>query len=462
MNDNKGIYWHQGMFMQPQHFQLAERYEQFRIKPLLESGLPHFWGAGTLDLARSAVGRRVIELQGAQLIFPDRTYVEFPGNAVLAPRPFDEAWVGDENALTVYLGLRKLNDQGNNVTLCETAEQAATASTRYASLSQSPDVPDLYSDGPPATVRTLLHVVKVFFESEIDNLGQYDLIPIAQLVRIGDTITVSENFIAPCYALGGSDALMRIVREVRDELAKRAHQLQELKSPREMQKAEFDPGYMVFLLALRSLNRACPYLFHLTQTPEVHPWVVYGALRQLIGELSSFSERFDMLGEAQDGTAGLPSYDHAELYKCFSRAQTLIGYLLNEITVGPEYLAVLEYRDGYFAGDLPRTFFERRNRFYLVVRSERPAPALTEAVLRDARLAAADDIPGLIAHALPGLELIHLPNAPQGLPRRAYSHYFRIEQASELWDAVERQESIALQWPDAPDDLKAEIVVLRR
>jgi len=68
----------------------------------------------------------------------------------------------------------------------------------------------------------------------------------------------------------------------------------------------------------------------------------------------------------------------------------------------------------------------------------------------------------LIAHALPGLELINMATAPQGLPRRANSYHFRIEQVSQLWDAVERQGSIALQWLDAPEDMKAEIVVLRR
>ena len=71
-------------------------------------------------------------------------------------------------------------------------------------------------------------------------------------------------------------------------------------------------------------------------------------------------------------------------------------------------------------------------------------------------------MPGLIAHALPGLELIHMATAPQGLPRRSYSYYFRIEQISQQWEVVEREGAVALYWLDAPDDLKAEIVVLRR
>jgi type VI secretion system protein ImpJ len=462
MDDKKAIYWHQGMFMQPQHFQMADLHNQFRNKPLLESGLPHFWGVGELELSSAAAANRSIQVERAQLLFPDRSYIEYPGNAVIAPRSFDSAWVEGDKPFTVYLGLRKMSDQEKNATLAASVTEAANAPTRYASLGNPPETPDLYSDGPPAQVRTLLHVIKVFFESELDNVGDYDLIPIARLTRDGDSIKLADNFIPPCYTLGGSEVLMRVIKDIRDELSGRTRQLQEYKSPREMQKAEFDASYMVFLLALRSLNRASPYLFHLTETKQVHPWLAYGALRQLIGELSSFSERFNMLGEASDGTPGLPPYDHTELNKCFSRAHALISNLLNEITVGPEFLAILDYRDGYYTGELPHNFFDRRNRFYLVVRTEQEPKWVADSLLHDARLAAAEDIPGLIAHALPGLEMIHMTAAPQGLPRRAYSYYFRIEQISQLWDSVERQGSIALQWLDAPEDMKAEIVVLRR
>ncbi|WP_321935719.1 type VI secretion system baseplate subunit TssK [Paraburkholderia sp. J8-2] len=462
MDHNKGIYWHQGMFMQPQHFQLAALHEQSRNKPVFETGLPHFWGVGALDIAAGAIARQTIEVRSARLIFPDHTYVEFPGNGVLAPRSFDASSIGEGRTLTVYLGVRKLAAEGNNVTLCESLDAAAAVQTRYASLQHPPEVPDLHSNGPAAPVHTLLHVLKIFFEGETANLGQYDLIPIAQLARMGDTVTLSDRFVPPCHALSGSDTLLRIVREIRDDVVGRAHQLQELKNPRELQKAEFDPGYMMLLLAMRTLSRAAPSLVHLAQTATVHPWHLYGELRRLVGELSAFSERFDMLGEAQDGTPGLPSYDHTDLYTCFSRAQVLIGFLLAEIATGPEHLTVLDYRDGMFAGDLPRSFFDRRNRFYLVLRTEQLAAQVVDGALHDARLANAADVTRLVAHALPGLELIHLPNAPQGMPRRASSNYFRIEQVSELWDAVERDENIALQWPDAPQDLRAEIVVLRR
>lgn len=461
MDDHQAVYWHQGMFLQPQHFQIADQQQQFQLRPLMASGLPHFWGVGELRLALTGLGHRTIEVQDAQLLFPDRSYIEYPGNAVICARSFDPALMQGEPCMTVYLGLKKRSAHDGNVMLAEDLPQAGSAATRYATLRNPPETADLYSDGPAAQVLTLLHVVRIFLEPEIAALHDYELIPVASLVRDGDSVKLSDTFIAPCYTIGASRYLTQMMHDIRDELAARARQLQAYKSPREMQKAEFDASYLVFLLALRSLNRVSPYLFHLSETKQAHPWLLYGALRQLIGELSSFSERFNMLGDAEDGSGGVAPYDHRNLRDCFMRARQLITQLLNEITVGPEFLASLTWRDGLCVGDLPRTFFGQRKRFYLVLRSEQNFEALADSVLREARLAATQEMAGLIGHALPGLELIHMALAPQGLPRRSHTCYFRIEQMSQQWDAVERSGSIALQWLDAPPDLQAEIVVLR-
>jgi type VI secretion system protein ImpJ len=461
MQDTQAVYWHQGMFLQPQHFQVTDMHGMFQHKPMREAGLPYFWGVGELELVASAALNRNFEIQSAKLIFPDQTYIEYPGNCRIKPRPFAADWVEGDKPFSVYLGLKKLSSTDSNVTVVADMVEADAATTRYVSLSSPTGVADLYSSGPSAQVRSLTHVVKIFFESEIDRIQDFTLIPIARLVREGEGVKLSENFVPPCYTLSGSGVLFRLIKDLRDELTGRARQLQEYKSPNEMRKADFDASYMIFLLALRSLNRASPYLFHLTETKQVHPWLAYGILRQLIGDLSSFSERFNMLGETDDGLPGLPSYDHSDLARCFGRARTMVSQLLNEITVGPEFLTVLAYVDGYYIGQLPRNFFGQRNRFYLVLRTERTVEWVVDSVQRDVRLAAKNEMAGLISHALPGLELIHMAVAPQGLPRRSYSYYFRIEQISQQWEIVEREGEIALYWMEAPEDLKAEIVVLR-
>lgn len=239
-----------------------------------------------------------------------------------------------------------------------------------------------------APVLCLIHVLRIFFENETETLDDYDLIPIACLERDGDTIRLSETFIAPSYSLAASPTLFSIIKEIRDELAGRARQLQEFKSPREMQKAEFDANYMVFLMALRSLNRTAPYLFHLTESPDSHPWYAYGALRQLIGELSSFSERFNMIGETEDAVRrGFLNTITTISATAFSRARVLISYLLNEISVGPEFPRRTGITRRFLHGTITKTVFWSSNRFYLVLRSEAPTEKMANLVPSGACLA---------------------------------------------------------------------------
>ena len=463
MKHTGAIYWHQGMFLQPQHLQLAERVQMLQHKPVTQSGLPHFWGAGELTLSAAAVANHRIEIQSATLLFPDQTYIEYPGNAVIAERSFDGAQVASDRPLRVYLGLRRFNPDSGNVNVAADFADSSSAGTRYAATWRADDVSDLYGDGPTAQVRSLMHVVRVFFEHELNTLQDYELIPIATLHSDGSSIRLSDDYVPPCYTLTGSPALQQEVKDFRDELAGRARQLQAYKRPQDGQRMGGDGGADVaLLLALRSLNRFCPLLQHVCEDVRVHPWHVYGLLRQVVGELSSFSERFNMFGEAEDGSPGLPAYDHRDLRRCFARAHQLISHLLNEITVGAEFIVPLVPEGHLHTGVLPKRFFTEHNRFYLMVHSPLGLDEVSRAVSADARLGPTEEMPKLISLALPGLELIHLATAPRGLPKRADAHYFRIEQISRQWEAIERDGQIALAWVDAPEDLRADIVVVRR
>jgi type VI secretion system protein ImpJ len=138
--------------------------------------------------------------------------------------------------------------------------------------------------------------------------------------------------------LSAVPALERLIKEVRDQISARGRQLEAYKRDRGIHTAEFGSRDMVFLLALRSLNRYVSMLVHLTEAGHVHPWTVYGVLRQLIGEMTTFSERISVTGTLDDGTVLVPVYRHQELWHCFSSAQSLVTQLLDEITAGPEHM----------------------------------------------------------------------------------------------------------------------------
>ncbi len=462
MDMERRLFWHQGLFLQPQHFQLLDLSFQSLLTPFHDFLSPHFWGVGSFEIQKASLGNRSFSPLKGNILFPDGTYAVFPGNALVESRSFEEAWMEGGKPFPVYLGLKRWNGAAENVTVVEKLENLARVTTRFVTAADPEKVADLHSGGPPGEVKRLYYLLKVFWENEREQLGDYLLAPVAQLERAGAEISLLQRFIPPSLTLSGSENLLKIVQEVRDQLAARSRQLEEYKRQRGIQTAEFGSRDMVYLLALRSLNRYVPLLFHYTEAQRVHPWSVYAVLRQLIGELSTFSERVNVLGETEGATGALPNYDHRNLWECFSCAQALIAQLLDEITAGPEYIFRLLYDGTYYATELDPAVFESRNRYYLVLKTEEDPKEILQSLATVVKMSSREYLPILIARALPGVKLEHLALPPQELPRRAHSLYFAVDNHSDLWALVEKGRNLAVYWDSAPEDLEVELMVVGR
>jgi type VI secretion system protein ImpJ len=311
-------------------------------------------------------------------------------------------------------------------------------------------------------VRKLSYVLRVFWGTELDQLGGYTLIPVARLQRDGDQILLAERFVPPCVAISASGPLLRLVKEIRDQIAFRCRQLEEYKRQKGIHTADFGSRDMVYLLALRSLARFVPALVHVIEAEAVHPWMVFGLLRQIIGELSTFSDKIGVLGEHSSGEQRIGAYDHERLWESFAAAQGLIASLLDEITAGPEYVIRLEFDETFYAADLKPEVFEEGNRYYLVVSTETDHSDVVSSLTQVAKASSREHLPILIARALPGLDIEHLQVPPQELPRRANSVYFRLQHHSEQWAHVRNNRNMALYWDDAPGDAAIELMIVER
>jgi type VI secretion system protein ImpJ len=463
MKARKPLLWHQGLFLQPQHLQQFDLSLRSLLNPFYDFMAPHFWGLGDIEIENTALDTRSFVVSRGSFLFPDGTHAVVPDNAFVEPRSFDEAWVEGGKALPVYVGMKRWNDGGENAVVLNTLERTSSVAARFVSKPDPEEIQDLHSGGPPGQVRKLSYLLKLFWENERDQLGDYMLIPVAQIERSGARIVLSPRYSPPCLTMNGSEILSKITKEIRDQVTARGRYLEEYKSQRGIQTAEFGSRDMVYLLALRTLNRYVPALFHLAEAQEqVHPWTVFGVLRQLIGELSSFSEKTNVFGESTVGERSLPVYDHVNLWDCFSSAQAIISQLLDDITAGPEYVVRLHYDGTYFASDLEPTIFKGQNRYYMVFKTEEDPKTVLQLLATVAKLGARENLPKLIALALPGAGIEHLAVPPQELPRRARSIYCGIDHHSDQWAAVEKKRNIALYWDNAPEDLEVELMVVGR
>lgn len=462
MNVQRPLFWSQGILLQPQHFQLLDRNCQGLLSAYRRYLGPDFWGVGALKLNRGALAARTLAVEEGEFIFPDGTYVSLAENGCIEARSFDSALPGDGRPLTVYLGLKRWRDSGENVTVLPEAGSVNAVHTRFVTGTEPEEVGDLHAGGATGQVQRMHLVLRLFWESELDQLGEYQVIPLARVERSGAEIRLREDFIPPCLSCSGSTSLGRLIREIRDQVTARGRQLEEYKTRRGIHSAEFGSRDMAFFLALRSVNRYLPLLFHYSESRQIHPWLVYGMLRQLAGELSAFSERVNALGEHHGEREALPEYNHQNLWLCFSAARKLISLLLDEITAGPEYVVDLVHDGTCYGAELKPSLFEGRNRFYLAVTTEENPQDLLQSLEELAKLSSPTQLDLLVARSLPGIGLQYLQIPPQELPRRSNTHYFAIDHRNEQWEEVAKERGLALYWMDAPAGTEIQLMTVGR
>jgi type VI secretion system protein ImpJ len=277
-----------------------------------------------------------------------------------------------DKPFNIYIGLRKWNPQGENVTTIKNPEDAAAIATRFSSPADPEEISDISQSHLKARIKFLKHALRIFWENETEGAGDYELLPLAQMEFDGNDIILSPTFVPPVISIACSDILTGLVKGIREEVTLRCSVLEEYKHPKLNQSTQDadESNYMVFLLALRALSRYVPLLHHHTAgSPPVHPWTMYGILRSLVGELSVFTDRIDALGRLKDGTELLPAYRHDQLGSCFQEAKILIDELLNGIMIGAENVIHLIREGDYFRALIPVETFDNRNLFYLMLRS---------------------------------------------------------------------------------------------
>jgi type VI secretion system protein ImpJ len=415
-----------------------------------------------MTIRTSAIDNNSFQIDSGAFWFSDSTYTVVGENAVVAPRNFKDAWVDGERPMMVYLGLKHTGEKSSNVTEITTDDDLAGVNTRYVCMKEPDVVKDFNTGENPVPVRRMSYLLRLFFQDEVDTLGNYDLIPVARIERTSDSVHLSKTYIPPSVTLDGSVILSGMIRELGDRLAFRGNELEALKRKRGVHSAEFGSRDMVYLLALRSFNRYIPYFHYIHEGRYVHPHDVYMTIRQLVGELSAFSDTIDVFGTDEVTNVVLPAYDHYDLRTCFSRALSVISRLIDEITAGPEFIVDLKHDGQCYTGPLKPEYFEGNNHYYLVMRTQTDAKQILEAMDINVKIGSLTILPVLIEQSLPGAQAEYLPVPPQELPRHRDAFYFKVDNHGEKWHAIEKEKTLGVHWDMAPEDLRMELMIVRR
>jgi type VI secretion system protein ImpJ len=454
VNGHRPIFWSQGLFLHPQHFQAADEEVQRQIAPLRRYGLPYFWGVRRL-VWHGAAADQNLKIESLEAVFPSGAVINVPYDTALAPLPLRSDWPEPDKPGTLFLGLALPNAGGNNA-----APEGSQTASRFVYAEQPELMPDAYCDTPPAPVQRLRYAPVLIRDADLERYPNFETLPIALVHRVGEKTELDHNFLPPLLSLESSERLTALVHEVQDMAISCAGRLAGYKNTESGEGV--DMAFVVNFTTLGILNRNISLLAHLRHGPDTHPWHLYGALRQFVGELSTLFEDMDCLGRTATNENGLPGYVHESPRDSFEPICALLLGLLGNLGLGATKTLTLLPDPPYFSADIPENFISPSCKYWLSVRHDAFTEAMAENFPRFAKLGTQERLNTIIAKAVSGVPLTGTRSAPPGFVKRSNTAWYVIDAAHPLWLDIVKRAKISLFWESAPEGAQVQLVATGR
>ena len=357
------ILWHNGLPLEPQHFQQSDLYHQNLISQMNHYLHPFSWGIVDKlfipeNLKKGNIKGEKFSIDKGAFLFKDYTLVKYNredihhGNSVLVKSiRLDDIWLKKTSHLKqiiIYVALKKIKYTSKNVTEIHGADvqndelKDLNIHTRFVVTYQKDDILNNkcldihFNEGDAKEVRKLKYALEIIDQTQLSSDKEDYCIPIARISRMpDDELYFDETFIAPTVTVDTSERLIQIIRDVQSELKIRSSILEKFKKNKGIDDSDFSPKRLNYLLYYKTLNKfygRISHTVHLLEIPRIHlhPLSIYEIMIDFIAEMSTFSEEVSALGIHKRQDKNLVIYDHNDLYTCFNSAQGIIEEFLKK------------------------------------------------------------------------------------------------------------------------------------
>lgn len=380
----ESLQWSEGMMLSPQHFQQNDIYWQQQLRHLMAQLQPYYWGVIDIAIDEALLREGKMRVDRLQCVMPDGLVIQH------------EAATQDEVLYIDIADRDELKEQKPvriHVAVPVRAEGAASQSSaiqRYASVAGDLEVDENTGESRIQVCR--LRPRMTLFAG--DNVpAKYISMPLLEVRRdIGGMYELTE-YHPPLLRSGAADflgkhSLHRGLVALTTQMREKAR---ELAGTVEQQGAE--TGGMSQRFVLRHLASALPGLELLVQSQTAHPFDLYLALANVVGQMSGIAP--------EPVPMKLVPYQHNNAAAGFFPAIRYIADIIKRLHVAYETLAFERLSAAVFERTLPAA---GRAEKLLVELRPRPGQTTESMVqwLRQARIGTTPLMPLLRQRRVPG------------------------------------------------------------
>lgn len=439
------VLWTEGLFLQPHHFQQADRYAEALVAGLAARIAPYAWGVDRLEIDQETLKVGQFALRSASGLTPDGTVFRLPEVEDHPPALEVPSNIKD---CIVHLTVPQRRQGAPEVDL--SGAELSAARLRAAEL----EVTDTMGTGRAATTLAV-GKLRLQFALDVDDLADRLVIPVARIieVRADNEVVLDSAFMATCLDVRAAPPLAAFLDELEGLLE---HRMTALAGRLTQTGGARGAAEIQDFLLLQAINRALPLVRHLRQVENVHPEAIYRVCASLAGELATFM--------APEKTAPRwPSYQHHNLTASF---QPVIRDLRTYLSAVLEQTAVaipLELRKhGIHVGVIADRKLLGNASFVLAVSSDVAAETVRRHFAGQAKIGPVEEIRQLVNSALPGIPMRPMPVAPRQIPYNANVVYFELDSANPYWGKMRTSGGIAVHVAGDYPGLQLELWAIRQ
>ena len=437
------------MFLQPHHFQQAERYLLNSFRSALLSHSPYWYGASELEIDKDAISNGLFAVVRCSGMLPDGVTFSIPKeDPAPAARSFADHLSHDQQSLDVYLALPMLVEGKANVVSAAMDGQAA-ARFRSRTITVGDEVLGTQRKEIEVGASNLL---LLFGDESLDNHATFQVGRLAR--NASGAVELMPSFVPPLLTIGASPYLLSVLRSLLEFLLAKINSLSQGRKHVEGGFAEFSGSEETPFRLLQTLNTYTPLLTHYHSFPTVHPYEVFCLLAQFAGSLCTFSSEVSI--------KNLPRYDHSNLSATFGALVKVIRTVLEaDIQAGCVPVPIEQINQATFLCKIPDEKLLSVAKFFLGVSAKVQEKELIVGALQRIKMCSRNRLDLLISSAMPGLPLKHSLHPPQGLSTKPGFVYFALDQQGDFWDQIKTAGNIAFYFPNNYPELKMEMLALK-
>lgn len=435
------VHWHEGLFLQPHHLQTAARQGEERLSRERRLGWSHPYGVVDMKLSVDALENLTVRFDRLRAIMPSGLEIDVPDTTDLPGLDIKKIFAATSGAFTVSLAVPLWQAARGN-TVDPASGAAGSQVKRLYNVSETTRPDENTGENRQAMLVRRLNARLVV---EGDDVSDMEVLPLVRIAHAtGDDIgrpQQDKTYVPPCLVLGGSGALLNLVRDLGNQLetARREGVIELTRggfSIENLRGIQYEQ-----MLRLRTLNVYAARIASLAGVAGVTPFEMYLEMRGCLGELAALTPDRDPW-EA-------PKYDHDNPGVPLFELDRRIRQLLARSSV-PKFIKVAFVKDGaVLAANLEDKHITKPNEYFLGVKTKMDPLELAKLV-EDA------DKFKLMPRSMErlmiyGVRLAEERHPPYELPAQVGLNYFRLLRAEskQMWERIAAEKKVAIRWPES-------------